>query len=118
MCYRTQRQQKISGSFWHFQKKLDEFGRQSLPRRPSFGGGGLPRRRLIDRRQERGFGWRRRRRGLVSFPSASQRLVERHELGHQALLGDRVLVLQVEELPLGVEHVQEISQAIVVSLRG
>src|ERR1700733_648726 len=55
-----------------------------------------------------------RRHGLIVLPPASEALVELHELLALGYLSLRVLLLQIVELPLGIDDVQKIRQSAVV----
>ena len=52
---------------------------------------------------------------LIILPPSAQALVELHELFALSDLRDRVLLLQIVELTLGVDDIEKIGQAAVVS---
>ena len=55
---------------------------------------------------------------MVFLPAAAERFVEGDELLCRCLLGDDVLLLQVELLALGVDDVEHVCQPAIIALCG
>ena len=73
--------------------------------------------KTFDRGDDRRIGTPDRRNDFIRRPAAAERLIERHKTVPGKPDDFRALLLQRELLPFGVEHVEEVGQAAVVTLR-